>query len=143
MNYRHMGNKEFLNMVRETFESITKLTATKGQEYAGDGSVNTNQHANFDRWSAELDMTPEKALKVLLNKHLDSINTWVKRLEREPVSVMPAPSEPMEGRFDDAILFLLLMKGMYIRRVTNAQSVFKDSIPGAVVYRDSIPGQTI
>lgn len=119
---RTIGNKEFAGILNSTFASIDKLTATKGEEYTGD-RARDNQHENFDDLAAQLNILPEKALYVLLNKHLRSIRTWMERLERENSKVIGdagGPSEPMEGRFDDAILYLLLLKAMYIRRTTES-----------------------
>lgn len=109
---RKMGNREFQKRVQETFAQIETLTASKGEEYA-EGRAASNQHANFDHEATELDMSPEKVAMVYLGKHMSSIKSWVKGLEGQ-TSV--TASEPMEGRFNDAILYLLLLKCMYIRR---------------------------
>jgi hypothetical protein len=101
-----MNNTEFQKVIAQTFESMQKLTATKGEEYA-EGKTGSNQLQNFDRQAAELSIPPEKVLLVLLGKHMVSIQGWANGRKM---------SEPIEGRIDDAILYLLLLKGMVTRR---------------------------
>lgn len=105
---------QFDVMVKETFDSIQRLSAGKGAEYAGD-KQHDNEHENFDRLSDRLGLSPEQVLMVYLSKHLDSIDTYVSRLSKDP-SKVPEASEPITGRIDDAILYLLLLKGMGWRR---------------------------
>jgi len=109
-----MNRNEFQKVIDDTFESIQKLSGSKGVEYTGhEGEANA--HANFDRLSADLQLTPEKVLTIYLTKHLDSIKTYVNNISA-PAS--PKLSEPIEGRIDDAILYLILLKGMVKRRST-------------------------
>lgn len=105
-----MRNEEFKKMMEHTFATVIEISNLKGGDYAGHEQAE-NEHANFDRLSKELQIPPEKVLMVYLTKHLDSIKTWVNRLDTEYT-----PSEPMDGRFVDAILYLLLLQGMHHRR---------------------------
>ena len=119
-----MNRKEFQGIIDQTFQSIQKLSGSKGVEYTGhEGEANI--HANFDRLSADLQLDPETVLMVYLTKHLDSIRTYVNNIGA-PAS--PKLSEPIEGRIDDAILYLILLKGMVYRRTTSA-------LPKAGEYR--------
>ena len=95
-----MDKREFRNLLDATYQSLVNLTASKGEEYSRD----TDQLANFKRQAEELNATPEKILMVYLNKHLDSIKSFVKTGK--------VHSEPIEGRIDDAILYLILLKGI-------------------------------
>lgn len=95
-----MDKKQFKDLLDSTHKSLVNLTATKGDEYSRD----TDQLANFKRQAEELFMTPEKVLMVYLNKHLDAIKSYVK--------TQVVLSEPIEGRIDDAILYLILLKGI-------------------------------
>lgn len=95
-----MDKREFRNLLDATYQSLVDLTASKGEEYSRD----TDQLANFKRQAEELNATPEKILMVYLNKHLDSIKSFVKTGK--------VHSEPIEGRIDDAILYLILLKGI-------------------------------
>jgi hypothetical protein len=112
--------KQFEWMVMDTFEAIKKLSATKGEEYTG-RKRGENTHENFDRNAVRLNLTPEKVLAVYLGKHMDSIDTWINDLEINRSQSAPY-SEPITGRIDDAILFLLLLKGMAWRRAGGLES---------------------
>jgi hypothetical protein len=103
-----VDREQFKHIVSDTWDSINKLSASKGVEYTGhEGSKNV--HANFDRLSLALQIIPEKILMVYLTKHMDSIATYVNSI---PVKVM---SEPIESRIDDAILYLILLRAMVWR----------------------------
>lgn len=109
-----MNSYEFSSIVHEVHDKMVTLTHTKGLEYrAGDD----DQFANFKKQSVELNMPMEKVLMVYLSKHLDSIRNYVRNC---PVSHVehydPKLSEPIEGRVDDAILYLILLRGMVRER---------------------------
>jgi hypothetical protein len=80
-------------------ERLMHLTDTKGREYAN----SDDQLANFKRLSTQLGLTPEQVITVYMTKHLDSINSYVRNPEQDL-------SEPIDGRIDDAILYLILLK---------------------------------
>lgn len=73
---------------------------TKGKEYAN----STDRFANFDRLADTLNLTRLQIAQVYLQKHLDSINHYIK--------TGTEGAEPIEGRFVDAITYLSLMAGM-------------------------------
>lgn len=93
-----MNKQDFKNLIDEQWMRIQALTDTKGEEY----SQSDNQLANFVRQSHDLGIPPEVVIMVYLNKHLDSIRAYARGGYPE--------SEPIEGRIDDAILYLLLLK---------------------------------
>lgn len=99
-----MLSTEFLHLLDETAADLRSLTETKGREYAG----SCDQLANFRRLGEALGTPPEAILLVYLTKHLDSITTYIRELPE------PAPSEPITGRIDDAILYLILLKALII-----------------------------
>lgn len=101
-----MNGEEFEKTIHVLHERLLRLTATKGAEYT---QGRDNRFDNFERQAEALGLTREQVLLVFLNKHLDSITTYVKdrALGRERKY-----SEPMTGRVDDAILYLLLLRGM-------------------------------
>lgn len=100
-----MRKDRFQQLIASTFTAIRDLTATKGQEYSNTAAQHdADQHANFKRLAAELGLTPEKVLSVYLTKHLDSIKSFIR--------TGAVLSEPIEGRIDDAILYLILLKGL-------------------------------
>jgi hypothetical protein len=100
-----MTTDEFIKLIDDQHDIMMKLTESKGKEYAR----SADQLANFKRQGEELGTEPEQILMVYLNKHVDSIKSYVKSLGNgEPIKL----SEPIEGRIDDAILYLVLMKGL-------------------------------
>ena len=96
-----MNGSEFAYLLDATHQRLVDLTATKGREYAN----SDDQLANFKRLSATLGISPEAVCFVYLTKHLDSIQSHL----RCPEKLL---SEPIEGRIDDAILYLILLKGL-------------------------------
>lgn len=95
-----MERKYFTARLKEYFESILKLNETKGNDYSGNEDV----FANFKRNVQRLGLEPYEVWSVYFFKHLDAIETWLRDGE--------VKSEPIEGRIDDAILYLLLLRGM-------------------------------
>lgn len=106
-----MIKSRFQSLITQQFERLRVLTATKGEEYA---RSDDDQLANFKRQAADLGTEPEKILGVYLNKHLDSIKTYIKAKKADQPA--PALSEPIECRIDDAILYLLLLKAMIVEQ---------------------------
>lgn len=96
-----MNGSEFACLLDATHQRLVDLTATKGREYAN----STDQLANFKRLSETLGISPEAVCFVYLTKHLDSIQSHL-RWPEKPLS------EPIDGRIDDAILYLILLKGL-------------------------------
>lgn len=109
----NVTREHFRNLVDLTFKDIKGLSDGKGREYAGEDNVDHNELANFDRLAAKLSLSPEKVLWVYLTKHLDAIENHIRELDKPVTKVA---SEPIEGRIDDAILYLLLAKAMVVRR---------------------------
>lgn len=113
--YGKMGAVDFMNLIEDTFNTMLKLSDTKGAEYASD-KQNQNRHENFDRAAARMGLAPEQILQVYLDKHMTAIYTWISRVANPPKTEV-VTSEPITGRIDDAILYLILLKGLYLRRL--------------------------
>lgn len=96
-----MTREEFDELLSSTFGTLAALSDTKGAEYAHDA----DQLANFKRLGERLGMTSEAVLMVYLTKHLDSIESYIRRPSVDL-------SEPIDGRIDDAILYLCLLKAL-------------------------------
>ena len=103
-----MNKERFQNLIKQQADILYALTASKGEEYS---RSDTDQLANFRRQGAELGVEPESIIGVYLNKHLDSIKTYIRMKTAKSV---PQMSEPIEGRIDDAILYLLLLKASVV-----------------------------
>lgn len=102
-----MDKDTFTGIIDGTFNEIRRLTATKGAEY----SRSDDQLANFKRTGEDTSLHPVKVWQVFFNKHLDAIKHYTNRAGT-PGSVIFGTSEPIEGRIDDAILYLILLKAL-------------------------------
>lgn len=100
-----MTQLEFEEFLGQTHNRLLALTRTKGVEYAG----SRDQLANFRRLSETLGLPPEAILLVYLAKHLDSIHSYIRGLTGGTPSAL---SEPIQGRIDDALLYLILLRAM-------------------------------
>lgn len=70
------------------------------KEYAG----GDNAFGNFERLASRLLISKEKVLLVYLSKHLDGIDAYV--------NGHVSQREGVEGRINDAIVYLCLLRGM-------------------------------
>lgn len=96
-------------LVDETFAEMKKLAQMKGGEYSGD----TDRLLNFRRNGANLGLPMETVWAVYAGKHWDAIQQFIKD-QREGVA--RERLEPIEGRVDDLLVYLLLLKAMLIER---------------------------
>jgi len=102
-------SEDFGRTCQRTFASIVNLAATKGREYSGA----EDRLANFRRYAETLDLDYRKVLLVYAGKHWDSICSYCK--EGQVFS-----NEGIEGRIDDLIVYLLLLKCMVYEQNTTA-----------------------
>lgn len=120
-----MKRTTFIALLNQTHATMAGLTNTKGQEYS---RSDDDQLANFKRLAEDVGISPEAVCLVYLTKHLDSIKHHIKH-------PFKALSEPIEGRIDDAILYLILMKGLFYDRYS---SVITEEPPEDSVSKDSL-----
>lgn len=99
----------FEAIIEEAIAAIRKLSKEKGGEYAGD----SDRLANFRRHAAENEVPMELIWKVYAGKHWDAVSQYIKDLVH---SKTRPRSEPITGRVDDLIVYLLLFKLMYEER---------------------------
>lgn len=97
---------DLLMTLEYTFGQCRNLLIQKGTEYAG----NKDRYANFKRQGKALGRTPFEIWAVYFNKHVDAINSAIQRNPEMPQVI----SEPLEGRIQDNINYLLLDLGMTI-----------------------------
>lgn len=129
-----MKAEAFAKSIDELYDRLRALTASKGEEYK---RREDNQFANFERGAQALGLTREQVLMVYLSKHLDSITTYVKD---RAAGQEKQYAEPITGRIDDAILYLLLLRGMAVQ---NQVKEFLDTLPPMPNFRCVIePGLT-
>jgi len=104
-----MNSKEFDKLVNATIDTCKDIMISKGGEYAhGDDRLD-----NFKRNAQQMGLNPEDVWMVYFRKHLDAITMAVKDIRTGQMRVV---SEPIDGRFDDAINYLILGKALFIER---------------------------
>lgn len=105
-----MSNKNLtqtvLNMIIEnTIKEIRKLEQVKGGEYATD----TDRLHNFRHNAEDCGTSMELIWRVYAGKHWDAISSYVRDIVTEKTRPR---SEPIEGRVDDLIVYLILLKAI-------------------------------
>jgi hypothetical protein len=109
-----VNRQEFTKIIEDTFESIKTLNVTKGEEYSGEDDA----LANFKRTGKAQDLLPMKVWAVFASKHYDAINSFIRNGK--------TLSEPIEGRIDDLIMYLLLLKGLIADEAKQSQDRIND-----------------
>jgi hypothetical protein len=99
-----VNRTEFQELMHEQFGRLLDINDKKGADYAG----NEDALSNFKRHAVELGLTPEQIWAVYASKHWDSIITYCREGS--------VASEPIEGRIDDALLYLFLLRGLVAER---------------------------
>jgi len=90
-------------VVQELCEAELELVRTKGVEYAGTGDV----LGNFRRVADRLQIPMETAWAVYFSKHVDAILSYC--ADPDPTRRL---SEPIDGRIQDARVYLALLQLM-------------------------------
>jgi len=104
-----MNNERFEGLVDTLFDECIATLFKKGMEYSG----LEDRLANFKRQSITMDIPKERILQVYLQKHLDSIDTYLKTYLASGVEEADKNlSEPIMGRFVDVINYYLLLYAM-------------------------------
>ena len=92
-------------LLAETHKTMIELATLKGGEYSGD----LDRLANFRRNAFNLGLDYRQVWAVYSAKHWDAIMQYVKDLNSETQRVR---LEPISGRVDDLLVYLLLFKAM-------------------------------
>lgn len=87
----------------DTLAGIQYLNETKGREYA----TETDALANFKNRAQQMGITPGQVWGIFYGKHADAVFSYIRRGGE-------VLSEPIEGRIDDAILYLVLLKALIL-----------------------------
>lgn len=98
-------NQQWEALLETTIDKIKSLAKNKGGEYSGD----SDRLANFRRNAEALGLCPEVVWAVYAGKHWDALQTYVKDLS---TGLQRVRSEPLDGRVDDLLVYLLLFKAM-------------------------------
>lgn len=101
-----MKRHEFIEKeLDQLHKTLVVLSSTKGSEYAGDDDL----LLNFKKHAQDCGVEPETVLHIFMTKHLHAISTYVKDTQAGNKRGL---SEPIEGRINDAILYLALLRVM-------------------------------
>lgn len=107
-----MNQEQFTKLINLTCEQTSDLLIRKGAEYASDA----DRLANFKNNAERLGMTPLQVWSVYAGKHIDGIQSYMKKIHGVGASEMSINlqviddklSEPIEGRFHDLINYCYL-----------------------------------
>lgn len=109
MSNAQYSHERWHRLINQSLAEIRKLGELKGGEYAGD----VDRLANFRRNGERLGLPMETIWGVYAGKHWDAISQFItdsrngKNRER---------LEPIHGRVDDLLVYLLLFKAMLDER---------------------------
>ena len=114
-----MKHSTFKMLLTQVHEKMVSLTESKGEEYKG---AQDNQFGNFERTAQDTGLSREQVWLVFFNKHFDALRTYVRDMA---TGVERKRSESIVGRIDDAILYLILLRGMVIQNEGGSIEVFE------------------
>lgn len=103
------SHADYQRVLAATIDAINSLGKLKGGEYAGD----LDRLANFRRNGQTLGLPMEVIWAVYYNKHHDAVMQWINDLISGKARER---AEPIEGRIDDMIVYLILLKCMVEER---------------------------
>jgi hypothetical protein len=114
-----MTGEQFRQMMREGLEQLIALNETKGRDYAGEDDA----LRNFKQHAGELGIAPEQVWAVFASKHWDAILTAARHAGDDGYR----PSEPVEGRVRDLVVYLFLYLAMHREEIGPEDEVEADS----------------
>jgi hypothetical protein len=100
---------DYSRLLADTIDQIVSLSKNKGGEYAGD----VDRLANFRRNGVDLDLPMEVIWRVYCAKHWDAVGQYIRDLQS---GKQRTRLEPISGRVDDMIVYLILFKAMLVER---------------------------
>ena len=99
-----MRAEEFNMILESTYNTLIKLTKTKGDEYK---EQNIDQLYNFKKQGSDVGVDPRVVLRIFMDKHYSSITSYIKSVQNGKPNPL---SESLNSRIDDMILYLILLK---------------------------------
>lgn len=112
------SHQRYNEILCETMNKVAELSKLKGGEYAGDD----DRLANFRRNGVALGLPLEAVWAVYAAKHWDAIIQSVKDIVTGKTRQR---MEPLEGRIDDLITYLVLFKCALEERQQAEKPIFK------------------
>jgi hypothetical protein len=107
-------HSDYNKLVEKTFAAMRELAKKKGGEYSGDD----DRLANFRRNAETLGVPMETIWAVYAAKHWDALMQYIKD---ERVGKQRDRMEPISGRVDDLLVYLMLFKAMLQERELDAE----------------------
>ena len=117
-----MTNDQFMQILEARLNAIRDLCTIKGQEYGKDVMIRLCQ---FKKIAERQNITPEKALRVLVTKHLTAIDDHIDRISEGEV----APLEKWDEWLGDEILYAILLEGLIVERLVGDCDGEEDNRP--------------
>lgn len=108
-----MTNKKFMEILDNRLNAIRAICVKKGQDYGKDD----DRLCQFKEIAARAKITPEKACRVLVTKHLTAIDDHVDRIAVGEV----APIEKWDEWLGDEILYAVLLEGLIRERLSDVK----------------------
>ena len=106
---RRFSQSAWTDLLTSSIGAIQALSSLKGGEYAGD----SDRLANFRRNAAQTGTSMELVWSIYYNKHHDALMQFIRDLQQGKERTR---AEPLSGRVDDMIVYLLLFKAMLLER---------------------------
>jgi len=103
------SNAAYSAVITSLFQRMERLAKVKGSEYSGD----TDRLLNFRRNAETLGLNKETVWAVYAAKHWDALMTYIKDME---AGIVRERSEPISGRIDDLVVYLVLLLCMEAER---------------------------
>ena len=116
-----MHPSKFASIIEASIASMNSLATVKGGEYASD----SDRLSNFREASRRLGLLPEEVLLVYLDKHYAALCNYVRDLK---AGRNRPRSEPIEGRADDMILYIILFKALLAERTDVSEAANESSL---------------
>src|SRR5215469_12153433 len=98
---RRLTKEDVLQVIKETMQRVLDLREAKSVEYAEDDDGLSAVRSIARRTG----LTTAMVILTLMSKHLDAVEVHVRKHDKRRKL-----TEPIEGRIDDAIVYLCLLK---------------------------------
>jgi len=97
-----MTNKEFSELMEQTFKDCSKISIAKGADYT---KGSQDALANFKEAGKGIEAHPMDVCWIFMNKHYQAITNYVRTKGQ-------SESEPISERIKDLINYLVLLQGL-------------------------------
>jgi hypothetical protein len=104
-----ISNDQWIDLMETTMKNVAQLGKLKGGEYAGDN----DRLANFRRNALDCHCSMELVWRIYAGKHWDAITQYIHDINSGKVRER---MEPLEGRADDLIVYLILFKAILLEK---------------------------